>query len=83
MVWRVTKASLARSEVEAPGARPSSSRQRYCGALSPRAERLVHTRSKHSLNMLELVTEKLPGVVLTHDSILTYSQYVRNLTYIV
>ena len=81
MVWRVTKASLARSEVEAPGAQLEAEVLR--STQPQRAERLVHTRSKHSLNMLELVTEKLPGVVLTHDSILTYSQYVRNLTYIV
>jgi hypothetical protein len=33
--------------------------------------------------MLELIAEEVPGVALTHDSILTYSRHVRNLTYIV
>ena len=54
------------------------------GSTQPqRSEGLVHTCSKRGLDMLELVAEELPGVVLTHSSILTYSRYVRNLTYIV
>ncbi len=54
------------------------------GSTQPqRSEGLVHTRSKRSLDMLELIAEEVPGVALTHDSILTYSRYVRNLTCIV
>ena len=76
MVWRVTKASLARSaeQLEAEVLRSTQSQGAEC---------LIHASSKRSLNVLELIAEEFPRVVLTHSSILTYSRHVRNLTYIV